>query len=584
MPLNVRLPTLMAAILLGEVLPFARYASAQMANPVRVSRIIVSGNTVLSQADIDKALDAVLVHHPDLYLDGDTIEELRRAVTVAYIDLGYIASGAVVTEPPSPEGILTIHVIEGYLVGIDVSVVRHDASNDQDQDVPNRPGLRRYVCDRLALPPGGMLGGDVALGAEVHPRRVRVSLCNRTTTLAERPLNMNALQVRISELLQDPIIGRLNVEVGPGGAPGEAQIDAKVVEKPWWNVYASLANDQAPDVGAMHGEIGGTVRDVVDPGDALTLSYGRTAGANIGSVRFETPVTPYDTRIGLYGAYNGAGVVSAAFSGLGITSVNRSAGLSVSQPLLYGTSSIDGTQTVRTQTLTGFLSWDYTISDQSLLGQPFSFSPGYVNGHAEAAAVHAGLEWSHHTAEQNTEVQVISLRATVSHGLNMLGATNLPNADFSSLLGQAQYAVAWGEWRLFGRAAVQLSSQSLYSFEQVAIGGPTTVRGYVQNALIRDSALIGSVELRKAVGRLAIPHWDDNDGEIDLGVFLDGGEGWDHGGPEQGTRGISSVGLGLQWDLHAGLAAQVYYGYGLVRPHDTANFLQPVSFGVSLAF
>ncbi len=80
-------------------------------------------------------------------------------------------------------------------------------------------------------------------------------------------------------------------------------------------------------------EIGGTVRDVVDPGDALTLSYGRTAGANIGSVRFETPVTPYDTRIGLYGAYNGAGVVSAAFSGLGITSVNRSAGLSVSQPL-----------------------------------------------------------------------------------------------------------------------------------------------------------------------------------------------------------------------------------------------------------
>ncbi|MBV8573935.1 MAG: ShlB/FhaC/HecB family hemolysin secretion/activation protein, partial [Acetobacteraceae bacterium] len=396
-------------------------ASAQLPKRAHVSRIVVSGNTVLRQQDID----AVKAPYLNRDLDADAIEDLRRAITLAYIKHGYIASGAVVPAQDIAGGTLTIEVVEGYLTGIDVSVVRRDKSG-QDQAVPDRSSLQQYVCDRLALPPGGLLAD--------HParRHVDVRLCERTARMAEGPLNMNVLEHRVAELLQDPNLARLNVEVRPASSPGQAVIDAKVVASRPWSLYTSVANDQPPNVGAMYGEIGGTLRNLLSYGDAVSLSYGRTHGANIASARYEIPLTRYDTRLGVFANYNGAGVVSAPFSGLGITSRYVSTGIELIQPLLHD----------ETQTVNASLSWDYTLSDEWLLGQPFSFSAGYVNGHAQAAQVHASLDWIH-----RTEVEVISLRGTFTHGLNMLGATNLPsapNADFSSGLAQAQYARRWG--------------------------------------------------------------------------------------------------------------------------------------------
>ncbi len=577
----------MAAILIAAALvSFEAVLPSHGAEPVRrlmfVRKIEVVGNTVLSPADIEAALAPIIARYPDGYIDDDAIEDLRLVLTKAYTNRGYIASGAEVAGPPSADGTLTLSVIEGYLVGIDVSPLKI-GSDGSEETASDQSGLQRYLCDRLALPPGGLFGA-------ASGRIVDISLCGRNARLPAAPINMTALRRRIDELLQDPIIDRINVEVQPGEKLGEARIDATVLEKRPWSLYADITNDEPPSVGAIHGTVGGTLHNVLGYGDAVSVAYGRTAGANIANVQFEAPITSYDTRIMFYGSYNGAGVVSSNFSGLDITSIDKVAGIMLTQPLLYLEDDGDSSdQQLRvTQSLRATLSWDYTASTQSLLGQPFSFSPGYANGYAAAAVIHAGVEWMLQRAEHSKQVELVDVRGTLNHGLAMFGATNLPNApnaDFASFLWQAEWARAWDGWKLFVHNTGQLSSQALYAFEQISIGGPATVRGYVQNALVRDSALIGSVELRRMAWRLMIPGLSqtDSDGEIDLGVFVDGGRGWDHSAAGQDPEGILSLGISLEWELRQDVIAEVAYGYGVVRPHGT-DILQPVSFNIRMSF
>jgi hemolysin activation/secretion protein len=108
----------------------------------------------------------------------------------------------------------------------------------------------------------------------------------------------------------------------------------------------------------------------------------------------------------------------------------------------------------------------------------------------------------------------------------------------------------------------------------------------VQNALVRDGAVIGSIELRRMVWQLPIPGLSkgDSDGEIDLGVFVDGGRGWDHRAIGGDPGGLLSVGISLEWALRQGMVAEFDYGYGVVRPQNQPDFLQPVSFNVRVGF
>jgi hemolysin activation/secretion protein len=539
-----------------------RPGDAARADPIRVERIDVRGNSVLPQSELDRVTSGYL--HRDL--DAEGLESLRRDVTLLYVNQGYIASGAVIKSPVAPDGTLAIDVVEGYVAGIDVKVIR---VNDQGGETGtiDRPGLRSYVCDRLALAPGSLLGGP---GSQRH---ADIQVCDRTARVGQAPLNMNVLQQRVGELLQDPNIARLNVEVRPGTEPGEAWIDAKVVAGPSWGVSMSIANDQPPDVGAIRGQIGATVRNLLGFGDALSVAYGRTAGANIANARYEIPFTDFDTRAALYWNYNGAGVVSAAFAGLGITSRNQTAGVSVIQPLSRSDRTL----------LTVSLSFDYTVSDQYLLGQPFSFQGGYVDGHAESPALRAAADWTWHV-----NWLTVTTHTVVSHGLDVSPSpATAPFANFTTVLGEALSVFELTNGlELIARGVGQVSSQALYSFEQIAIGGPGTVRGYVQNALVRDSAAIGSLELRAAVGNVRVPRLAQNekDGEVDIGVFWDGGRGWNHGGPSTSGDGISSVGIGLRWQIEAKAVAQVWYGYALVQPRNSPNLAQPVSFAVGLQF
>jgi hemolysin activation/secretion protein len=134
-------------------------------------------------------------------------------------------------------------------------------------------------------------------------------------------------------------------------------------------------------------------------------------------------------------------------------------------------------------------------------------------------------------------------------------------------LSQAQYTQrVFGATELVARFAAQLASAPLYPFEQIAIGGPSTVRGYIQNALVRDNGIVASLEARIPLTAVTLPYisTQDNSGTLRLAMFVDGGGGWNKTYPTPIPGAIGSAGIGLQWDVAflAPLAARasVYNG------------------------
>jgi hemolysin activation/secretion protein len=480
---------------------------------VLVRRVRIIGNTVLPE-DVISSITAPFLGRE---LDFNDLEAMRYRLTQAYVDRGYINSGAVLPDQTVEDGVVTFRIVEGRLTGIDVTGTDWLS-----------PG---YVRNRLERGTGP-------------------------------PLNLAAMEQKIQLLLQDPNIAQINAELVPGVAPGEARLRTNVTESKMYSLVASIANDEPPNVGSVLGELNGVVRDISGWGDALTLRYGRTAGVNEGGFSWSIPVTAADTTVAVKWDYNGAGVISDAFSGLNISSTTTTYGIAVIQPV-YRTPE---------RALTLSIALDNRASDTFLLGEPFSFSPGYVDGHARATILRWSVDWVDRKAEQ-----ALALRSTVSHGLPVFGATNSaqqPNADFTSWLGQAQYVQAFGTTQIVTRGTLQLSTAPLFPFEQIALGGPTTIRGYPVNTVVSDNGALFSLEARIPILRMPLPSLAADDAVLRLAPFFDYGSGWNTHRPTFGPGTLSSLGIGLLFDVGDNLSAQLYYGHGLRRLQGLGNSLQ----------
>jgi len=168
-------------------------------------------------------------------------------------------------------------------------------------------------------------------------------------------------------------------------------------------------------------------------------------------------------------------------------------------------------------------------------------------------------EWM--TREQD---HVLALRSTFNLGLDILdasdnGLSGEPNGRSFHWLGQGQYVR-----RLFDtqnevvlRLTGQWTSERLLGLEQFSIGGLGSVRGYLENQLVRDRGVISSVEFR-----VPVIYNKAGGGILHLAPFFDYGGGWnvdDSSGPNT----LASTGLGLLFSPNKHVSAQVYWGYRL---------------------
>jgi hemolysin activation/secretion protein len=473
------------------------------------------GNTVLDDASVH----AIVAPYIGKSVTLDDLEEIRQQFTRLYIDRGFVNSGALIPDQDVANGIVTFRFVEGRVTDIKVSGTDH--FNPE------------YFTSRL----------------------------ERGTA---PPFNIANLEEEQQILLQDPLIRRLNIELVPGLEPGEATVDADVSEASRYSLSAQVADDQSPTVGEIRGQLQGTMANILGFGDLLTAQFGRSDALNDGFIEYSLPIASDDTRLSLRYDRNGTVVVTPALVPLNITSSYSSVGVGLSRPF-YRTAE---------QNLTLGISFEHREEQTFLLGMPFDFVPGSVNGETNVTALRFTQSWLDRTADH-----AFAFRSTMSVGLEALGATVTdmpPTGQFFDWLGQAQYVQRiYKDWEALIRADAQLSDRPLFQIEQFALGGIDTVRGYREYLTVTDDAVLISAELHIPIAKIRIPRLADTDdaGKLQLVPFYDYGRGWDVDRPTPYPPSISGVGGGLRWLIGSGITAEFYYAKAL-RNVDVGNSLE----------
>jgi hemolysin activation/secretion protein len=482
------------------------------------------GNTVFTDAELAN----VVAPYTGREITSEELEDARRAVTQFYIARGYINSGAILPEQPGHGGVITMRIIEGRLTDI------HLTGNKWLRDSYLEGRIRRW---------------------------------------AGTPLNINRLREGLQLMRMNPNITQINAEVKPGAAPGDALLDARVVDQQPFRAALQFDNYRPPSVGSMELVLSLADLNLTGHSDPLELSYRicqfgtdnfQWSGDNNFAGSYAIPLNSFNTTLLFFGNLDDAPIVEQPFDILDIKTKTFRAGGTLRQPFYLGAQ--------KEFALAATFEWER--SETTLLGLPFDVSPGSVNGIATASALRLTQEWL-----DRNQNQVLAFRSTFSIGLRCLDATERSGSDrdgsFFSWRGQGQYVR-----RLFNtpnqfiaRAGGQFGTQPLLALEQFAIGGMNTVRGYRQNQMVRDQGVFGSLELRLPVifNRQGVP-------VLQLAPFVDGGSGWNNDAPTPHPRNIISSGIGLIFTPNRHISAQVYWGYAFVQVDQTSTDPQDYGF------
>ena len=505
------------SLILPEVSPAPHKPFENRLGSVRVfvHDIHVTGSTVFSEAE----LADVIAPYRNRELTTEDLERVRLALTLLYVNRGYLTSGAVIPDQDVTFGTIVIQIVEGTLTRIDVE--------------GNQWFRSSYLRDRVAR------GIDT-------------------------PVSIQPLQERIQLLQQDPRIERINAELRPGDVRGESVLNLRVKDANPFKAWLEFNNYQSPVVGAEQGFITLAHQNLLGFGDTLSLQYGRSAGVNpMLNFKYEIPVGPRDTTVALQYRRFDFGVEESPFDALDIKNKAQIFGLSVRHPVIR----------TADQELAFSLTGEHARNESTLGGNPFELITGSPNGKFRVTSLRFGQEYARRSADQ-----VISLLSRFSVGVGAMGATangdpNLPDARFFSWLGEAQWIRQLPLWRtqLVSRGVVQLSNDHLFPLEQIAVGGRYSVRGYREFTLIRDNAAMLSIEAR-------VPVYTTKAGvdSVFLAPFFDLGHGWQTTAQTPGTppKTLASLGAGVIWNFWRGSHFELYYGKQLKRYDTDRNNLQ----------
>jgi hemolysin activation/secretion protein len=356
----------------------------------------------------------------------------------------------------------------------------------------------------------------------------------------------------------------VNADLRPGSRPGEASLSVNIYPQERFDLYAQAANNRSPSVGGEHLGVGGYMRNALVAGDVLNGQVGATQGLKDVEFSYAAPFLSPRTMLSVRGAVDDAAVVAASLTPLDIKARDRliEAGLTqklFDAPLLPAARP---GQWTAARTLTAGVLLTRRISETDLAGQPFSFSPGAVNGRSDYTAVRLVGDFV-----MRGVTQVFAASATATRGLNGtrsdVPGVEAPKRDFGALLVQLNYARRLSSEGLEFRARFsgQAADSVLYSGERLSAGGVTTVRGYRENLLLADTGLLGSLELARPIhlggGRGGSGGFDW--GAFSVIGFLDGASLRNRRPPQPGPA-IYSLGAVIAWTPSDALSAQLTYG------------------------
>ena len=484
---------------------------------IRVERIVLEGGTVLTQ----KALSQIVAPYEGRAVTIEQLNQLRRELTEAYIQLGYINSGVVIP----------------------------------DQEVINGVVVLREICGQLTKIK--IVGEGRFSHGFIH---------KKLEEAAKRPLRLQDLQEALELLQQEPMIQRVNARLVPGLFPGRAELEVSVKAVQPLQVIVGADNRRSASTGGEQGTLSVAHLNLTGRGDILSVDMGMAQGRGAGSAAYSFPLNSRNTRIQASFSIDDARIVEAPFDRIDIKSKTRRSSLSVMHPWLRDSR----------HSLVTSIGIEGKQSKSTLLGIPFSFSPGDQEGKSNTTVLNLGVEWRARTRDQ-----ILILGGNFRRGLRAFDATinqSGPDGRFSAFLGQVQYARRAGPWRgeLLLREMVQWAFDPLLALEKMPVGGFNTVRGYRENRAVRDNGMASSVEWRVPVRGDRTEKGTFDPWNLRVAPFVDYGRSWDH--HDQPFRSepldLASAGIGLLWSPLAGLRADLYWAQPITERDKPGNDLQ----------
>jgi hemolysin activation/secretion protein len=490
-----------------------------------------------------------LTHQPGQPLDARWVEQqfasaaaggalspsravaLVQLVNRAYATAGFINSGVLVT-PSADPATLDLRLVFGRLA-----------------DASGRPALAVEWSDGKAR---GLSSNYV------HAR---------FPSAAAQPLDALAVERDFRMLTEDPAIRSVSASLRPGEAPGLASLSLLVRPAPRADLYIRAANDRSPSVGGEQIAAGASLRNALFGGDTIAVDGGLTDGTESGQLAYSFPFLGVGTSVLLRGAFNRAAVTDRPLIPLDIKTREKSAEAGIFHTLyrtpLMPREAAGGWRASESLSLGLLGTWREQRS--YLLGEPFSFSPGSVDGRTEYKAARLTADYMRRHVDH---VVAASLTGTLGLGGTQSDIPSVPNPSdsFTALVGRVAFAkrLTGDGLEVRGRLTAQYAPGTLYSSERLSIGGMNSVRGYREALYLVDRGAVGSVELAYPFSLSGSRGKGGSDwASFIVSAFADGAWFRNAEDPQPGRDTITSVGATLSWTPGTWLRATVAYGHAL---------------------
>ena len=354
-------------------------------------------------------------------------------------------------------------------------------------------------------------------------------------------------------LQQDSLTDSVSAELEAGTLPGGSVLTVDITEADSLETPLLIDNQRNPSVGSFRQQLAINEGNLLGFGDNLSLAYSNTEGSNAFDSSYTLPFNARNGTATFRGGLSSSEVIEEPFEQLEILGDSHYYELSLRQPIK---------RTPTQEFALGVTASRRNSDISSLLTEfdipPSELSPGAdEDGKTKVSALRFFQEWTN-----RSDRQVIAARSQFNLGLGILDATvndNAPDSRFFSWQGQAQWTRQLASDTLFLlRGGVQLTPTTLLSSEQFGLGGLSTVRGYRQDVLLRNSAAFASAEVRLPIFRIS-----QIDSVVQLAPFIDVGTAEDKDDASSEPNTLASVGLGLRF-LISNITARVDWGIPLI--------------------
>jgi hemolysin activation/secretion protein len=490
---------------------------ASLPNPdetIVVAQFVFEGNTAFS----DEALAAITQPYLGKPITFAELLQAEATVTQAYIDAGYINSGAVIPAAQTfnrDNAVITIQIVEGGIEEIQV-------------------------------------GGTQRL----HPNYIRSRLESATVP----PLNRDRLLAALQLLQLDPLIQNIWTELQPGIRPERSVLVVRITEADTLSAQAFLDNERSPSVGSFRRGIRIGEANLLGWGDGIAASYTNTDGSHAFELDYTVPINARNGTIGFAASYTDTDIIEPPFDRIEIEGRSLVIDLTLRQPILRKPQ----------QELAIGLTVSHQQSQTFLLGEEFPLALG---ANDDGKTKITALRFFQDYIRRNPRA-VIAARSQFNLGFNLFDSTinsNAPDTRFFSWRGQAQYVrLLAPDTLLIFRTDIQLTPDSLSSLEEFSLGGTHSVRGYRQDTLLTDNGILFSAE-----ARIPILHVREVQGTLQLTPFLDGGVGGlNESSVPLDKNMLLGIGAGLLWQMGDNFSARIDYGIPLIEVNTGDRTLQ----------